>query len=127
MKLRNVEVDFSFTNADDLERLEKASKKVQEKANKKEKEEMNLSTKVKEECKIINEFLDEVFGEGIAEKIFKGKNDLKEHMELFMDIMNEKINTTKSFQSLYDNIEYKAKYMPNRETRRYNNKHKGRK
>lgn len=127
MKLGNVEVDFSFTNADDLERLENAAKKVQEKANKKEKEEMNLSTKVKEECKIINEFLDEIFGEGIAEEIFKGKNDLKEHMELFMDIMNEKINTTKSFQNLYDNIEYKAKYMPNRETRRYNNEHKGRK
>ena len=86
---------------------------------------MDLSKAIRKECEIINNFLDEVFGEGIAEKVFKGKNDLQEHMELFTDIMNAKIEMTKATQNLYDNLEYKAKYMPNRETRRHNNK-KGR-
>ena len=45
-------------------------------------------------------------------------------MELFTDIMNAKMEATKTAQNLYDNLEYKAKYMPNRETRRHN---KGRK
>lgn len=125
MKLKDIEVEFSFTDADCIERLEKASKRVKEETEKYKKQEMDLSKAIRKECEIINNFLDEVFGEGIAEKVFKGKNDLQEHMELFTDIMNAKIEMTKATQNLYDNLEYKAKYMPNRETRRHNNK-KGR-
>ena len=127
MKLKDIDVNFSFTNADDLERLEKAAKKVQEKAETGEKEELSLSESIRKECQIINDFLDETFGEGIAQKLFKGKNDLQEHMEIFTDIMNAKIEMTKTTQNLYDTLENKAKYMPNRETRRYNNRYnKGR-
>lgn len=122
MKLKDIEVDFSFTDADCLERLEKAAKKVKEKAEAGEKEKLSLSESIRKECKIINEFLDETFGEGIAEKVFKGKNDLQEHMELFEDVMNAKIEMTKATQNLYDTLEYKAKYMPNRETRKHNKK-----
>ena len=122
MKLKDIEVDFSFTNADCLERLENASKKVKEKAEAKQKEEMSLSESIRQECVILDNFFDETFGEGTAKKIFKGKKDLQEHMELFTDIMNAKIETTKATQNLYDTLEYKAKYMPNRETRRHNKK-----
>ena len=122
MKLKDIEVDFSFTDADCLERLENASKKVKEKAEAKQKEEMSLSESIRQECVILDNFFDETFGEGTAKKIFKGKKDLQEHMELFKDIMNAKIETTKATQNLYDTLEYKAKYMPNRETRRYNKK-----
>lgn len=125
MKLKDIEVEFSFTDADCIERLEKASKRVKEETEKYKKQEMDLSKAIRKECEIINNFIDEVFGEGIAEKVFKGKNDLQEHMELFTDIINAKIEMTKATQNLYDNLEYKAKYMPNRETRRHNNK-KGR-
>lgn len=120
MKLKDVEVDFSFADADCLERLEKGAKNVKSKAEKGVKEQLSLSNSIRKECKILNEFFDEVFGEGISEKLFKGKNDLQEHMEIFADIMNTKIETTKATQNLYDNIEYKAKYMPNRKTRRHN-------
>ena len=120
MKLKNIEVNFSFTDADDLERLENATKKVKEKSESYEKEDLSLAEAIKKECIVINEFLDEVFGEGISEKIFKGKNDLQEHMALFEDIMNAKINATKNYQELYNNLEYKTKYMPNREQRRHN-------
>ena len=125
MKLKDIEVEFSFTDADCIERLEKASKRVKEETEKYKKQEMDLSKAIRKECEIINNFIDEVFGEGIAEKVFKGKNDLQEHMELFTDIINAKIEMTKATQNLYDNLEYTAKYMPNRETRRHNNK-KGR-
>lgn len=122
MKLKDIEVDFSFTDADCLERLENASKKVKEKAEVKQKEELSLSESIRQECAILDDFFDETFGEGTAKKIFKGKKDLQEHMELFTDIMNAKIETTKATQNLYDTLEYKAKYMPNRETRRHNKK-----
>nr|DAP90146.1 MAG TPA: hypothetical protein [Bacteriophage sp.]DAW32510.1 MAG TPA: tail assembly chaperone protein [Caudoviricetes sp.] len=127
MKLKGIEVDFSFTDADCIERLENAAKKVKEKSELKNKEEKSLSETIREECKIIDEFVDEVFGKRISEKIFKGKKDLQEHMELFTDIINAKIATTKDTQNLYDTLENRAKYMPNRETRRYNKYNKGRK
>ena len=127
MKLKGIEVDFSFTDADCIERLENAAKKVKEKSELKNKEEKSLSETIREECKIIDEFVDEVFGKRISEKIFKGKKDLQEHMELFTDIINAKIATTKDTQNLYDTLENRAKYMPNRETRRYNKYNKGKK
>lgn len=124
MKLKDIEVDFSFTDADCIERLEKAAKKVKEKSEEFSKEEMSLSEAIRKECKIIDDFFNETFGEGIAEKIFKGKKDLQEHMELFTDIINAKIETTKTTQNLYDTLEYRAKYMPNREARRASKKNK---
>lgn len=126
MKLKNIEVDFSFTDADCIERLEKAAKKVKEKTEEGSKENLNLSEAIRRECKIIDDFFDETFGIGIAEKIFNGKKDLQEHMKLFTDIINAKIETTKVTQNLYDTLEDKAKYMPNKEIRRYNKYKKGR-
>ena len=126
MKLKDIEVEFSFTDADCIERLENAAKKVKEKSELKDKKEISLSEAIREECKIIDEFFDEVFGEGISEKIFKNKKDLQEHIELFTDIINAKIETTKATQNLYDTLKNRAKYMPNRETRRHNKYNKGR-
>ena len=126
MKLGNIEVDFSFTDADDLERFENGAKKVKELSSKYEKEELSVAEAIRKECEIINNFFDEVFRDKISEKIFKGKNDLKEHMELFVDIVNEKVRQTQAYQNMYNNIEYNSKYMPNREQRRYN-KFKGKK
>ena len=126
MKLGSIEVEFSFTDADDLERFENAAKKVKELSRQHKKEELRVAEAIRKECEIINNFFDEVFGNKISEKIFKGKNDLKEHMELFVDIVNEKVRQTQAYQNMYNNIEYNSKYMPNREQRRYN-KFKGRK
>ncbi len=126
MRIKNIEVEFSFSDADDLERLENAAKKVKEISAEYEKKELSVSEAIREECKIINDFFDEVFGEGISEKLFNGKNDLKEHIDLFKDIIDEKVRQTNAFQNMYDNIEYNSKYMPNREQRRFN-KYKGRK
>ena len=122
MKLKDIEVDFKFTDADCIERLENAIKNVQEKAKLKERENLSLSESIRQECEILDTFFDEVFGEGIAKKIFDGKKDLQEHMELFIDITNAKIEATKATQNLYDTLEYKTKYMPNREDRRYSKK-----
>ena len=126
MRIKNIEVEFSFSDADDLERLENSAKKVKEISDEYKKKELSVSEAIREECKIINDFFDEVFGEGISEKLFNGKNDLKEHIDLFKDIIDEKVRQTNAFQHMYNNIEYGSKYMPNREQRRFN-KYKGRK
>ena len=125
MRIRNIDVDFSFTDADDIEKFEKALIVVKEKSAEYEKKQVKMSEALRVECNIIDEFFDTVFGEGISQRLFEGKKDLQKHMELFKDITNAKNEATKSFQDLYNNLEIKTKYMPNRETRRYN-KYKGR-
>lgn len=122
MKIKDIEVNFSFTDADDIERFENEAKKVEEKAKDYEKKEMSASEAIREECNVIEEFFDNVFEKGISQRLFKGKKDIAEHINLFQDIINAKIEQTKGMQNIYDNLE---RYMPNRETRRYNNR-KGR-
>lgn len=120
MKLRNIEVEFSFTDADDIERLEKGLELVKSKTIEVESKEIKLSECIKNECAIIEEFFDTVFGEGTSKRLFEGKMDLKEHSECFIEVAEEKVKQTKGMQNIYDNLEHKSKYMPNREQRRYN-------
>lgn len=122
MIIKDIEVNFSFTDADDIERFENEARKVEEKAKNYEKKEMSASEAIREECNVIEEFFDNVFEKGISQRLFKGKKDIAEHINLFQDIINAKIEQTKGMQNIYDNLE---RYMPNRETRRYNNR-KGR-
>lgn len=117
MKIRNIEVKFDFLDADDMERFENEAKKVQEECNKKEKIEMSASQSIREECKVINNFFDNVFGEGTSQKIFEGKNNIKDHIKAFEDIMNERMAVQKDLQNTFD------RYQPNREQRRYNEYH----
>ena len=70
MKLKDVEIEFSFTDADNLEKFENAMKKVKDEAQNSKKEKMSLAEAIKRECKIIELFFDEVFGAGISERIF---------------------------------------------------------
>lgn len=114
MKIRDIEVEFSFLDADDVERFEKEAEKVKNESKNKEIKEMSYSEALKAECKIIKDFFDNVFGKGISEKLFGGKNDLLEHIRAFEDIVNEKINQQKQLNNTYE------RYQPNREQRRYN-------
>lgn len=114
MKIRDVEVEFDFLDADDMERFEKEAQRVKDESETKSKEEMSYSQVIKEECMIINKFFDNVFGKGISEKLFKGKMNLGEHIKAFEDIVKEKIEQQTELQNTLN------RYQPNREQRRYN-------
>ena len=120
MKLKDIEVDFDFLDADDVERFEKEAKRVKEACETKNKEEKSYSEVIREECNIIDTFFDNVFGEGISEKLFNGKKNLNEHIKAFEDIVNKKIEQQRDLQNTLN------RYQPNRKQRRYN-KYKGRK
>jgi len=107
MRIKDLEVNFDFLDADDVERLENATKKVVEKSEEYKDKELSMSEDIRLECKIINEFFDEVFGEGISEKLFNGKNNLKDHIKVFEDIMAEKIKYTNDIQSMYERYQPK--------------------
>lgn len=119
MKIKNIEVDFNFLDADDIERFEKEAEKVRQECQIKNKEEMSLSQVIREECRIINNFFDNVFGEGLSEKLFENKNNLEDHIKAFEDIVKQKIEQQKGLESTFE------RYQPNREQRRYNKYYKG--
>lgn len=114
MKIRNIEVDFNFLDADDVEKFEKEAKRVKEEYNASQSKEMSYSEAIREECKVINAFFDNVFGEGISQKLFNGKNNLEDHIKAFEDIVSEKMKQQEGLSNALD------RYQPNREQRRYN-------
>lgn len=106
MKIKNVELDFSFLNADDMERLENASKRVFDETEKVKDVEMSYAKTLRFECNLIDTFFDEVFGEGTSEKVFGGKNNLDEKFEAFEDVMKEKAKQDNKLANMYS--KYKA-------------------
>ncbi len=115
MKIKNIEVDFNFLDADDIEKFEKEAQKVKEKADSyKNDKEISYSEAIRRECTIIDDFFDNVFGEGTSLKLFNGKKNLEEHIQVFSDIVEEKVKQTKNFAELYQ------RYTPNRQERRFN-------
>ncbi len=120
MKIRDVEVDFDFLDADNVERLEKEAEKVSKKIENEELKQMGYAETIREECNIIEKFFDGVFGEGTSEKLFKGKKNLKDHITVFDDVINAKIEKQKDLENTY------KRYQPNREQRRNNKYNKGR-
>ena len=98
MKIREIEVDFDFLDADDVERFEKEARRVKEECEMKNKQEMSYSEVIREECNIIDRFFDDVFGNGISGKLFNGKKNLSEHIKAFEDIVIEKIEQQKDYK-----------------------------
>lgn len=119
MKIKGIEVDFNFLDADDIERFEKEAENVKRECKEKGKQKMSLAEAIREECKVIKNFFDNVFGVGISQKLFGNKNNLEEHIKVFEEVIKEKIEQQKGLQATFD------RYQPNREQRRYNKYHKG--
>lgn len=111
MKINGVEIEnIDFTDADLVERFDTGCKDVGEKVKKlKEKqEELNPAEGIRQECKIVKDFFDYVFGEGTSEKIFEGKDSLLLCTNAYEDIVNIR---NKQYKEYYDKIN---KYSPER-------------
>ncbi len=114
MKIKNIEVNFDFFDADDAERFENAAKVVVKQCEEKKQENLSYSEAIRQECIVIEDFFDKVFGEGTSQKLFEGKKNLVEHIKTFEDIVKAKQEKRKDLQNTFD------RYMPNREQRRNN-------
>ena len=75
MKIRNVELEFDFNDADDMEKLENAIEKTQKALNNIDVENKKASEVIRETCKNIFDCFNEVFGEDTDKKVFGGKTN----------------------------------------------------
>ena len=114
MKIKDIEVDFDFLDADDMEKFEKETQKLLERCNEEEKRKYSASEVIKVQCRIIEDFLNNVFGGNIAEKIFEKRNNLTEHFEIYNLLIAERDKQKEKFENNF------KRYTPNRVERRYN-------
>lgn len=109
MIINGVELDIDFTDADFIEKIENGSKEVYQKAEElKQLKQLSLAEGIRQECKILKDFLDYVLGDGTSEKLFKGKDSLKQCLQAFEDIINAKQTAMSDFQAKV------SKYSPDR-------------
>lgn len=113
MNVLGVELEYDFFDADQLEVYETANKKVVDRIKEPTQYDgKSTSEALKIQCRIVNEFFDEVFREGTSEKVFGGKNNIKDHMEAFAIVASEAGNAIGELDRISD------KYSLNRTERR---------
>lgn len=109
MLINGVKLDIDFTDADFLEKVEEGSKKIYEEAeNLKGIENLSVAEGIRQECKILKDFLDYVLGEGTSKKLFGDRNSLKECLQAYEDIINARDEEMKVFNARIN------KYSPDR-------------
>lgn len=116
IKIRNVELDFDFNDADDMEKLENAIEKTQKQLETISVDNKKTSEVIRETCKYIFDCFNDIFGDGTDKKVFGDKTNLNICKEAFEDLINARIEQEKEFSEEMSNIE--KKYSPNRATRR---------
>lgn len=100
---------FDFTDADFLEKIEQGRLDVLEKIKKIEEDStINSVEGIRQECKILREFLDYVFGEGTSEENIEHKNSLRECIKVYEDVFKERDRQLNNFSEIAN------KYSPER-------------
>ena len=63
---------------------------------------------IRQECKIVKDFFDYVLGDGASKKIFGDKNSLRDCLQAFEDLINERDRQLNNFKKVVN------KYSPER-------------
>lgn len=113
MNIFGIELEYDFFDADQLEVYERENQKVAETIKEPTQyEEKTTAEAIRIQCRIVDNFFDEVFGAGTAQRIFKGKSNIKDHMEAFGIVAAAAVDSKGELNAIED------KYSPNRAERR---------
>ena len=108
MTINDKNFDVDFTDADLIEKIEIGSKRVFDETERIKNEDFSVAEGIRQECKIIKDFLDYVFGEGTSKELFGNKDSLNLCLKAFEDIINEKEKQVKSIN------DFVSRYSPDR-------------
>lgn len=113
MNILGVELKFDFFDADQLEVYERENQKVAEAIKEPTQYEgKSTSDCLRIQCRIVDNFFDNLFGDGTSQKLFKGKVNIRDHMEAFG------IMAKGAQDSRVELDEIEDRYTPNRAERR---------
>jgi hypothetical protein len=114
INLNGLEIEYDFTDADNWDRMQDAVADLEEYDRTHEFDASNPSDAIRHACNGYNQFFDQVFGEGTADKMFHGKSSMKEHKDAFMKVIelaNGQIEEANDFSNVL------SKYSPERAER----------
>lgn len=124
IKINGVEFKFDAYDLEDVEKAQKEMNKVVA-ALKNPPRNFNRIEGIKYTVKIVSDCLDNIFGKGSAEKVFKGKTNMKLALKAFEEITIGMQEQDSEFKKEIEAT--REKYSPNRAERRnnrYNKKNK---
>lgn len=108
-----IELEIDFMDADILDDYLSANEKVRRDINDQSiYQGKSAPDKIREQCRIINEFFDGLFGDGISERLFHNKSNIRDHMEAFAIVTKAAQESNSELTSISD------KYSINRAERR---------
>ena len=126
MEFNGIELELDLMDVDNMKKYEDELDRIS--SNIKERnqyEGKKASEKMQIQCNYIKIFFDNLFGPGTSEKIFKGKNNLLEHMEAFG--LASKLGEQTKDEAGAIISKYSPERVYNREQRRARNKFKNKK
>lgn len=99
LKINNVELELDLFDADVAEKYENAIKNLQEKEKKNSVEGKTLSQIIRNQCILIFDFFNEVWGPGTDKKVFGNKTNYKVCVQAFKDVVQYTANFQKELKS----------------------------
>ena len=113
MNIFGTELEYDFFDADQLEVYERENQKVADTIKEPTQYEgKSTADAIRIQCRIVDDFFNAVFGAGTAQKIFKGKSNIRDHMEAFGIVAASAMDARGELDAIED------KYAPNRAERR---------
>ncbi len=117
--INGIELELNIFEATQAELFEQANERVLE-----ERDKVNdipgLSGKIKLYCDIVYDFFDDVFGDGTANSIFEGRQNMLECLEAYMDVVEYANSSTGKADELMERVKKQSTVQPklNRQQRR---------
>lgn len=113
-----VELDLDVYDVDVFEKFEKEVTAVQRKVNEPANGKTNAQ-KLRRHCAIVKEFFDNVFGPKTSEKLFHGKDNVKDCTEAYLSVISQISLATNEFSDAINKkrADIESKYAPEEDDR----------
>lgn len=100
MKINDVELELDLYDADVMDRYTEAIKKLEEKEKNKSIKGLSNGDIIRQECQMVFDFFNEIFGEGTDKKVFGNKTNIKICLEAFKQVVEYSASIDKGLAKL---------------------------
>lgn len=100
MKINDAELELDLYDADVMDRYTEAMKKLDEKEKNKSIKGLSNGDIIRQECQMVFDFFNEIFGEGTDKKVFGNKTNIKICLEAFKQVVEYTASIDKDLAKL---------------------------